>query len=141
MSNGSFLIRFIDIGLLLLFGFIIISDITVRTQLELPSSEEEVLNEEGGEREITLLIIQIENSDTFRVMDSETEELLIETERADQLEPELISVAASYRDRSVDVIMLIQPGEETVMQSLIYVMDVCDRLGIPRNINVPSLRL
>ena len=141
MSNGSFLIRFIDIGLLLLFGFIIISDITVRTQLELPSSEEEVLNEEGGEREITLLIIQIENSDTFRVMDSETEELLIETERADQLEPELISVAASYRDRSVDVIILIQPGEETVMQSLIYVMDVCDRLGIPRNINVPSLRL
>ncbi|PTM14703.1 MAG: hypothetical protein DA446_05670 [Bacteroidetes bacterium] len=141
MSNGSFLIRFIDIGLLLLFGFIIISDITVRTQLELPSTEEEVITNEEGEREITLLIIQIENDNTFRVMDSETEELLIETETSDQLEPLLTTVASDYRDRNIDIIILIQPGDETIMQSLIYVMDICDRLGIPRNINVPSLRL
>lgn len=108
MSNGSFLIRFIDIGLLLLFGFIIISDITVRTQLELPSTEEEVITNEEGEREITLLIIQIENDNTFRVMDSETEELLIETETSDQLEPLLTTVASDYRDRNIDIIILIQ---------------------------------
>lgn len=141
MNNGTFLIRFIDIGLLLLFGFIVISDITVRTQIAMPGTEEETLIEEDREREITLIIIQIETAETFRVMDSSTEELLGETTASDELEPLMTTVAETYRENNIDIVVLIQPGEAAVMQSLIQVMDICDRLSIPRNINESSLRL
>ncbi len=140
MRNSSFLIRFIDIGLIILFGFVIISDITVRSHIDLPSSDpdDQELNEES---ELSLIVINIDADDKFRLSDYHTSTFWGEYQDLQMLEMVLEDLKNHLRDEGESPVALIEPHEDITMQSLIDVMDICDRLGIPKNINVKSMSL
>ena len=139
MRNSSFLIRFIDIGLIILFGFVIISDITVRSHIDLPSSDPD--DEITENRELSLIVINIEPDGIYRLSDYHTSTFWGEYPSLQMLEIVLRDLKQYFIDEGESPVALIEPHDEITMQSLIDVMDLCDRLGIPKNINVQSISL
>jgi biopolymer transport protein ExbD len=140
MRNSSFLIRFIDIGLIILFGFVIISDITVRSHIDLPSSDPED-QEITEESELSLIVINIDPDHVFRLSDYHTSTFWGEYQDLQTLESVMEDLMDHLRDEGETPVALIEPHEDITMQSLIDVMDICDRLGLPKNINVKSMSL
>jgi biopolymer transport protein ExbD len=138
MKKNTFLIRFIDIGLILLFGFIIISDITIRTQIELPGSNEAVDSEV---KEMTLIVIEVRKDGQFRVVNAESEFLYGRATNNESLFDVLLKVKGTLQREGRNIVAIIEPEESISMQQLVDVLDICDEVGIPKNINVPSLRL
>lgn len=138
MKNSSFLIRFIDIGLILLFGFIIISDITVRSQIELPGSDP---GEPPENRQPLVITIEVESATNFRVSEVESEILIGVFDSIDDLEDGLYQYRNNVRSRGISPLALLELSTEAQMQTFINVLDLCDKLGIPKNVNEETLRL
>ena len=138
MRKNTFLIRFIDIGMILLFGFIVISDITIRSQIELPGSEP---GEPQQDRQPHFVSIQILGEDGFRLYEPANEILLASYDAIDLLESGLRSYRSQIRAEGKTLLALIELDDSTRMQTFIDVMDLCDRLGIPKNVNEETLRL
>jgi len=138
MKKSRFLIRFIDVGLIILFGFIVISDITVRSQIELPGSDP---SESQEERDLFSFVIKIDPNDSYRLVNFETETLLQSAEGIENLEVSLRSLTREIRSEGKSPVALIEPHDDATMQRLIDILDLCDQIGIPKNINVESFRL
>jgi len=138
MKKNTFLVRFIDIGLILLFGFVVISDITIRSQIEMPGSDPSISQEIIQH---TLLIIEILPGDEYRVTEAETEISHGVISGLDQLSNMLVQLNRHFKELNKAAVAVIEPDDNIAMQSLVDVLDTCDRLGIPKNINVPALRL
>jgi len=138
MKNNSFLIRFIDIGLILLFGFIIISDITVRSQIELPGSDP---GEPTEERQPLVVTIEVRSSSLFRVSEVESELLVGVYESIESLEDGLDLYKSQAIDQGFSPLALLEISTDAQMQTFVDVLDLCDRLGIPKNVNEETLRL
>ena len=138
MRKNTFLIRFIDIGLILLFGFIVISDITIRAQIELPGSDPA---EADTDRQPYMITIEVRADQTFRIVDAQQETVAGEPEGLEQLEVQLDSYADQIRQQGRTPVALIELDHTTQMQTLIDVLDLCDKLGIPKNVNEETLRL
>lgn len=138
MKNNTFLIRFIDIGLIILFGFIVISDITVRSQIELPGSDPSSSDEE---REMRLFVVNVDPDDEYRLSDFNTSEQYGAYSSQEELHQALVNLNEQIRQDGESPVALIEPDDSISMQRLIDVLDLFDKLGIPKNINVESLRL
>lgn len=138
MRKNTFLIRFIDIGLILLFGFIIISDITVRSQIELPGSDP---GEPPENRQPLVITIEVNSASSFRISEVESEILIGEYESIDELEEGLYQYSNQLRSQDLSPLALIELSNEAQMQTFINVLDMCDKLGIPKNVNEETLRL
>jgi biopolymer transport protein ExbD len=140
MRKNTFLIRFIDIGLIILFGFIVISDITVRSQIELPGSDP---GEPDQNRELTLFVINMDPNNRYRLTDLNEEVLYGTYTGLASLGNRIESLEQEIRRSGKSPVALIELDEsQTVtMQRLISVLDLCDQLGIPKNVNIESFRL
>lgn len=138
MKKNTFLIRFIDIGLILLFGFIIISDITVRSQIELPGSDP---GEPQQDRQPHMITIEVESAINYRVTDPQSETVIGVYEQIEELENGLNQYGTELRNQGKTPVALIELGDESQMQTFINVLDLCDKLGIPKNVNEETLRL
>lgn len=140
MRKSSFLIRFIDIGLIILFGFVIISDITIRSQIELPTPDEEQIQRDE-ERDLSLIVVNIDPNGHYRLTDFQSATLFGEYQDIETMENALRRLYHNLRDLNETPIALIEPHEEVIMQRLINVLDACDRVGIRKNINIKSMSL
>ena len=69
MTSRGFLIRFIDIGLIVLFGFVMISDIENSSQVEL-SAAADVQTEEEPEVERAFVTVAIAPNGVFSILDA-----------------------------------------------------------------------
>ncbi len=138
MKKSSFLIRFIDVGLIILFGFIIISDITVRSQIELPGSD---VVESQEQRDLSLYIIGILPNNQYQISDFIDSSILGVYDTVESFESALRQLKSLSDSQDKSIVALIEPYDTITMQRLINVMDICDKAGIPKNINVESMRL
>jgi len=138
MNKNSFLIRFIDIGLILLFGFIVISDITIRSQIELPGSDP---GEPQEDRQPHIVSLQVIGNDGFRLYDPQSETLLARFESIENLETGLQNYRQQIRSEGKTLVALIELDDTTHMQTFINILDLCDKLGIAKNVNEETLRL
>lgn len=138
MGNSSFIIRFIDIGLIILFGFLIISDITVRSELDLSGSDEQ--NEVKEPKEQQLLMISLKNDGNYVIMDVRSSSVLEISENLEELKIFLESIQSSAKDQNLSVVALVEFEDAITMQEVIDVLDICDRLKIPKNLNLESVR-
>ncbi|MEX0686880.1 MAG: biopolymer transporter ExbD [Balneolales bacterium] len=134
MKKSSFLIRFIDIGLILLFGFVIISDITVRSQIVLPGSENSISEETQNH----LLFLEIMEGNRYQITETKTQLVYQEALGLQELEELLTAIQHEKENQDGLVTVVIHPTDEATMQQLVDVLDICDRVGLPNNINIPS---
>lgn len=138
MRKNTFLIRFIDIGLIILFGFIVISDITVRSQIELPGSDQGEANDESM---YFMIQLTIQTDNLFVLSDYFDDDEIGSYYSISELEEALVQIKdeLSMVNRYPVIIIEIEPS--ITMQTMVYVFDVCDRLNIPKNVSLEEFRL
>lgn len=134
MSREGLIIRLIDVALIILFGFIAISDIKLKAQIKLPTDAPE--SEFRGERH--LLTLQIDGDGRFQLTDSTAVERIA---TVNELETQLVRHLDYHRAAGHEMVVLIEPDPESMIQLTVTVMDICEKHGIPKNINYPSLEL
>ncbi len=139
MQNRGYLIRFIDIGLILLFGFLMISDLTVISQITLPGkSDEAPENRNNAER--TYIGVTIDEQGVYTISDLASQEpLYVNINAAEELEFFLKILKERYQSEGQVLSVLIEPGPESAMQHLINALDVCERLALQKNINTETV--
>jgi hypothetical protein len=122
--------------MIILFGFIAISDIKVRAQIKLPSDEVEQ-EEKINEQEPALLFVKIDLDSQVKLMDYSTiDEVLM----VDQLENRLLELRSVFRSAGQDIVVLVEPHEDSIIQHTIDVLDICERHNIAKNINYESMQ-
>ncbi|MCG3158886.1 MAG: hypothetical protein DKINENOH_05533 [bacterium] len=129
MGKGSMIIRYIDIALTVLFGFIAISDIEQKTQVRLPRSVSAV-STPAAINTVSLVVLP---GPVYTLLEGATE--VISNPELERVEQELINVRQKYLDRQQDIIVLIQPDPNSPVQLTVNVLDICERNQIQRNIN------
>jgi len=88
-----------------------------------------------------LIVIEVKKNGQFRVVDAESEQLYGSAMTKEVLMDVLLSTRNRFQRDGGELVAIIEPEESISMQQLVDVLDICDEIGIPKNINVPSLRL
>lgn len=138
-SNSGFLIRFIDIGLIVLFGFLIISDIDSFTYIDMPGSSQNQTAEDP--QKMSMVTVRISNDNTFTVVARESQRVPCRGVDREALEDCLVEVDRSLKRQGRRAVVLVEPSEASIVQRTVDVLDICDRHGILKNINVSELKL
>jgi biopolymer transport protein ExbD len=125
VQKSGFVVRFVDVVLILLFGFISISSVRV-TEIELPESTETPPPAPEAEE---VLFVGIRHDGTYLV-DEEREEI----QGAANLLRFVASQLEAVGDRPLKV--RIRASHDTPMRFLIDAARVCDELGLPRALEV-----
>ena len=125
MGKSGFVVRFVDVVLILLFGFISISSVRA-TEIDLAESTETPAPAPETEE---ILFVAIRADGTY----------LLDEERIEvQGVRELLSFVASELDRLGDrpVKVRIRASHDTPMRYLVDAARVCDELGVPKALEV-----
>jgi len=129
MGKAGMIIRYIDIALTMLFGFIAISDIERKTQVKLPR---EITAASTPSKLNTISVLVLEGP-RYTVMEGARE--IASDSDLHRIEEVLRAVRQSYLNRREDVIFLIQPDPNSPIQLTVNVLDVCERNHFVKNIN------
>ena len=133
------IIRLVDIVLILLFGFIVISDIDIKGSLSLPSKRKESV-EQVAKRKRVIVFVEITPGNTFLVF--RDKEKKIRQTSISSLEKYLITLRETLKKtETYGLAVVIKPHEDSEIQSTVDILDLCDRNGIPKNIARKSLTL
>ena len=125
MKKGGFLLRFVDVVLILLFGFIVISDIDEDSQIILPESSE---TEQAEPELYDVIYIGILSDGTFF-----DERQNISFASSDDLR----TYIQRHRDRfGDDAKVRIRANYDTQAAHTIEVAGICDELGVKKAIDV-----
>lgn len=139
LNSSGFLIRFIDIGLILLLGFLWISDISTFTQIEMPNEEEEQQSTE--QTDTFFLKVQVLKGGEFTLVEMESQEVLCSEVPRPDLEECLRTARDRIQGEEARPVVLIEPIKASAVQHTVDAMDICDRLGIPKSISKSKLQL
>jgi len=128
MKQGSYLLRFVDVVLILLFGFIVISDIDEDSQIVLPSSSE---TEQSDPELFDVIFIGITTDGTFF---DERENISFATSN------DLRDYIKRHKNIfGEDAKVRIRANYNTEARHTIEIASICDELGINKSIDVQLL--
>ena len=128
MTTGGMVIRLIDVVLILLFGFISISEVTEKSDILLAESAE--LPAALPDKEF-IVMIGVVGDGTFLV-DNETKK--VESPR--DLMSYLLSQQTKLDEAGIKLRVRIHPAWNTPIKQTMYVAAICDQLSIPKSIAV-----
>lgn len=133
------IIRLIDIVLIVLFGFITISDIDIKGALSLPSKKVKA-TQSSPKKPKVFVEVEIDENDMFYIRRLGQEKV---TARGIQnLEVALVTLRSRIQQREgSDIAVIIKPREMSPIQSTVDVLDLCSRHKIPKNIARRSMAL
>lgn len=137
MASRGFLIRFIDIGLIVLFGFLMISDIDRSSRVELGDArdaEEPVEVEESEER--GFVVVEVGADGGYRISDPRVDAAAVLAADTSSLAAELRRREAANAGAGLQTIVLLQPHPASLVQETVDAMDVCDRLSLPKSLRM-----
>ncbi|MDZ7360877.1 MAG: biopolymer transporter ExbD [candidate division KSB1 bacterium] len=129
MARTGMIIRYIDIALTMLFGFVAISDIERKTQVKLPR-EVAAVSSPSQLKTVSILVL---DGPRYTVLDG-AQEVASDADLL-RIEQVLRGLQQSYLRRQEDVIFLIQPDPNSPIQLTVNVLDVCERNHFVKNIN------
>ncbi|MBX2820252.1 MAG: biopolymer transporter ExbD [Rhodothermaceae bacterium] len=139
MNKRGLLLRFIDVGLILLIAFIAISEIEIVSQIPMPGTDEQAEPQE--ERAQTLVVVQVKEDSSFNLGRMEASDDLLSLPDISSLEQQLVSLRDQERAQGNDIVVVIESDNLSQIQWTVDVLDLCDQYNIPKNINSGSLRL
>jgi len=128
MNRTSSLIRFVDVVLILLFGFISISEVTRRSKIELPESRDTPLSFPDKEE---IVFIGITPQGSYLVED---ESMLISSPA--QLRRYISELKRRYISRNLALRIRIRANWNSPIRYTIQAAEICDQLGVPKGIDV-----
>jgi biopolymer transport protein ExbD len=135
MFKVGTIIRLIDVVMIVLFGFLSITDITNKSQIKLPS------NLGGAQKEVEqqVVFLSIMDNQRFELIDEQntTKEVM----GLDELEEFIVRLDNDYRKKHRQMILVIEPAIETMIQTTVNVMDICEKHQILKNLSYPQIEL
>ncbi len=137
MNQGGLIIRLIDIAMIILFGFIAISDIQVRAQIKLPS-EQQNQQQQQEKKDPILIFVKVDLERGYVV--EQDENVLFITTNSTELESMLVNLLNHSKTIGQEMVVLIAPHEDSAIQRTVDVLDICERNQIPKNINYESMQ-
>lgn len=136
MATRGFLIRFIDIGLIVLFGFLMISDIDAMSRVDLAGARQEVA-ETAEDDERGFIVVDILPDGRFLLSDPrDPGAVSMGAENLETLTTELVARHRVHTEVGTETVVLIQPDPASPVQFTVDVMDVCDRLGLVKSLQM-----
>ena len=128
------IIRLIDVVLITLLGFLGITDFEVKSQIKLPSAAD------NDQQEIKqqFIFLDIKDNQQFDVVDGQNTK---EIEGINELEDFLVKLNNHYIQNYKQMIVVIEPGLETVVQTTVDVMDICEKHNILKNLSYSQVDL
>lgn len=140
MQRRGLIIRFIDIGLLILFGFLMISDLKGTSQISFNEGDAQDFFSTLQDDSI-LLGVSIENDGRLSINDiSESRTLHENILSIEELEFLIGTMKNQYAEEGKELSILIEPAPDAQIQYVVHVLDVCDRLGLSKNLNTEVVR-
>lgn len=139
MATRGFLIRFIDIGLIVLFGFLMISDIDALSRVDLAGARQDVAepSEVAEDDERGFVAVEILPDGRFMLSDPRDDETpVVGAATIETLTAELAARQRVHADAGAETVVLIQPDPASAVQLTVDVMDVCDRLGLVKSLQM-----
>lgn len=130
MNDNRLMIRLIDVALIILLGFIAISRLKTE-YVDLPAPGEAT----PPKSKIHRATVHIYKN-SFFVVDGKRKQRV---RKVEDLESVLVRKNSSYRRSRAKLVMEIQPHTASLMQSLIDVLDICQRNNIEKNISYDSI--
>ena len=125
MKQGSYLLRFVDVVLILLFGFIVISDIDEDSQIILPSSTE---TEQAEPELFDVIFIGITPDGTYF---DERENVSFPTSE------ELRTYIQNHKNRYGELAKVrLRANHDTRASYTIEAARICDEVGVRKAIDV-----
>ena len=138
VQRRGYLIRFIDLGLIILFGFLMISDLTLTSQIALPGRED--VQAPAAADGVVSLTVAVDAEGLYAVEDQAGDESLYSDISAEEeLEFVLKTLSDQYNAAGESLRITIIPSGDASMQRLVDILDVCDRLGLPRYIDAEAV--
>lgn len=134
--TGGMIVRLIDVVLIILFGFIGISDIQNKTQIKLPGKTQNAPVQ--SEIVTVTVLVAIEPGDYYEITVQE------EGEEGDEpfpvqslanLRTALQQLSEQIRSESKNMVVIIDPRENASMQQTIDVFDMCEEEGYAKSID------
>ncbi len=127
------IIRLIDVVLIVLFGFLSITDVKNKSQIKLPS------NSGGTQKEVEqqIVFLNIKDDQRFELIDQQNTSK--EIDGIVELEKYIIQLDSDYRENYREMILVIEPGIETMIQTTVNVMDICEKHQILKNLSYPQI--
>ncbi|RMF61309.1 MAG: biopolymer transporter ExbD [Calditrichaeota bacterium] len=136
MTRGGLIIRLIDVAMIILFGFIAISDIKVKAQIKLPAKDETPPAEQKEDPTLLFVTIGLDHRYTVKRED----EIVAGALSLEQLEQQLLRHKDEFSSRGQEFVVLLEPDQDSPIQFTIDALDICERNGIPKNINYESMQ-
>jgi biopolymer transport protein ExbD len=136
VASRGFLIRFIDIGLIVLFGFLMISDIEMSSRVDLAGAGQLPTEEPEPVDDRAFLVVEIGADGQYRVTDSYAPDVETIVETSEALSGTLRRGRDAHRAEGLQTVVLIQPDPDSFVQFTVDVMDVCDRLGLAKSLRM-----
>ncbi|MFQ5633433.1 MAG: ExbD/TolR family protein, partial [bacterium] len=135
--SGSMLMRLIDVVLIILFGFIGISDIQNKTQLKLPGqSVDEPTIEEPLQENVFVQVIIHEASrgpgEFEIVVDGASP---VNLNDVAELRQRLRALDSRFKQTNQQMIVIIDPTEEVTMQRTVDIFDLCEQEDFVKSID------
>ena len=131
MTNNRLMIRLIDVALIILLGFIAIS--RMKTEyIDLPAAGKA----EAPKNKTHVAKVHVYKS-RYIFVDGKRKRSY-KTLRS--LESALISANSRYLRRGSQLVMNIEPHRASLMQSLINVLDICQRNNIEKNLDYEKIQ-
>jgi biopolymer transport protein ExbD len=134
MTKGGLIIRLIDVAMIILFGFIAISDLKVRAQIKLPAPQEE---QPQSQRDPILVAVHIAADGLVTIFEGEN--ILMATAAFPEVEDFLSTRFEQMRSAGEEMIVLIEPHGDSPIQQTVDVLDICERHQIPKSLNYDPL--
>jgi biopolymer transport protein ExbD len=128
MSQGGIVIRLIDVVLILLFGFISISEISSKSLVNLPKSSQTKYSLPDNEN---LLIIGIMSDGQYLI---ENENELLSNFKA--LKFYIVTKNDENIKNKIETRVRIRSNWDTPIKHTLALANLCDFLGIPKGIDV-----
>jgi len=135
MRNSSFLIRFIDIGLIILFGFVSVSDLENVSRISVGEVQDEL--DPSVSDDMQTIVVNIGPAGRFAIDQLSSEpvaglELLVGVaEMARALEK---AIQSRQTNQDGELMVVINPHPDSFVQHTVDVMDVCSRLGVRKTL-------
>ncbi len=132
MSKRSMMLRLIDVVLILLFGFISISEVSDKSEVVLPTSSMTPVT--PPDREELLIVAIAENGDYL----VEHEQKRLPSQR--DLYAYLLRARNEAQSRGAAVRVRVRPHKSTPIKYTMAVAAICDNLRVPKGLDVRRIR-
>ncbi len=128
MGNGAMIIRYIDICLNLLFGFICFSELSQRDKIELATTVEL----KPGHPDAEMVVFVGVQSNGVYLLDGDK----IRTPNIEVVAQYLMNKKNALTQNQYKMRVRVRANYDTPTRFVMYAVDICDRLEVPRSVDV-----